>query len=75
MSSTTLSGLDLKLARIARRVKQKPLGEAMGVSASRIAAIEREAVVTAETQQRYFAALDMCGTRTSQMPQDGRTAA
>lgn len=75
MSSNPLSGLDLKLARVARRVKQKPLGEAMGVSASRVAAIEREAVVTAETQARYLTALDMCGTSTSQMPQDGRSAA
>lgn len=65
MTTSATSGLDLKLARVARRIKQKPLGDAMGVSASRVAAIEREAIVTSETVARYLAALDTCGTSTS----------
>lgn len=65
MTTSASTGLDLKLARVARRIKQKPLGEAMGVSASRVAAIEREAVVTRETADRYFEALDTCSTGTS----------
>lgn len=65
MPETPRTGLDLKLARVARRIKQKPLAEAMGVSASRVAAIEREAVVTPELAARYMAALDTCGTGTS----------
>jgi transcriptional regulator with XRE-family HTH domain len=57
-----VTGLDLKLARIAARVKQKAIGRAMGVSESRVSAIEREAVVTPETADRYVAALDTCRT-------------
>lgn len=63
MSNTT--GLDLKLARVAARVKQWQLATEMGVSPSRVAAIEREAVVTQDTEARYLAALSTCDTRTS----------
>lgn len=61
-SPAARTGLDLKLARVARRIKQKTLGSAMGVSESRISSIEREAVVTPELAERYLAALDTCGT-------------
>lgn len=64
-SQPAQTGLDLKLARVARRVKQRVLGAAMGVSESRISSIEREAVVTPELAARYLAALDTCATSTS----------
>lgn len=59
------TGLDLKLARVARRIKQKAVGAAMGVSESRVSSIEREAVVTPELAERYLRALDTCDTSTS----------
>lgn len=59
------TGLDLKLARVAARVKQWQLAHEMGVSPSRVAAIEREAVVTEDTEARYMQALGTCDTRTS----------
>ena len=52
-----MTGLALKLERVAARLKQRPIAEAMGVSVSRVAAIEREAVVTAATWDRYHDAL------------------
>lgn len=52
------TGLDLKLARVAARLKQAQVGAQMGVSGSRIAAIEREAVVTPETAGRFLEALE-----------------
>lgn len=58
------TGLDLKLARVAARVKQRAIGTEMGVSESRVSAIEREAVVTPELAARYLAALDTCRTTT-----------
>ena len=54
---STSTGLGLKLARVGARVKQRPLADAMGVSVSRISAIEREAVVTTATRDRYLDAL------------------
>lgn len=51
------TGLDLKLARVAARVKQRPLADAMGVSESRVSAIEREAVVSPAIRLRYLDAL------------------
>lgn len=59
------TGLDLKLARVARRIKQKAVGAAMGVSESRVSSIEREAIVTPELAARYLQALDTCDTSTS----------
>lgn len=64
-STPTQTGLDLKLARVAARVKQRALGTAMGVSESRVSAIEREAVVTADLAARYLTALDTCRQGTS----------
>lgn len=61
-----LPGLDLKLKRIARRVKQYELAAAMDVSTSRLSKIEREGLASAEITSRYLKALDTCGTsRTS----------
>jgi hypothetical protein len=59
------TGLDLKLARVAARVKQWQIAHEMGVSPSRVAAIEREAVVSDDVETRYLAALGTCDTRTS----------
>lgn len=58
------TGLDLKLARVAARVKQRAIGAAMGVSETRVSHIEREAVVTPELAERYMTALRICGTGT-----------
>lgn len=63
-SNTAHSGLDLKLARVAARVKQRALGAAMGVTESRISSIEREAIVTPKLAERYLRALDTCRTGT-----------
>lgn len=59
-AATPVTGLDLKLARVAARVKQRQLGQAMGVSESRVSSIERESFVTAELAARYRTALDTC---------------
>lgn len=56
------TGLSLKLERVARRVKANRVAAAMGVSASRVAAIEREAFITPETARRYREALATCAT-------------
>lgn len=56
------SGLDLKVARTRERVKAKAIAEAMGVSASRIAKLEREAVVSPEMAGRYLTAVAQCRT-------------
>ena len=53
-----MTGMELKLRRVSARIKGVALAEAMGVTSSRITAIEKEAVVTPETQQRYLDALD-----------------
>lgn len=55
-----ITGLTLKLERVGRRVKANRLAIAMGVSPSRINAIEREQFPTADVVARYVAALDTC---------------
>lgn len=53
------SGLDLKLRRVARRVKVKDLADAMGYNRhSRVSQIEATAVVTQEAAERYLSALE-----------------
>lgn len=51
------SGLDLKLRRVAARVKVQAIAARMEVSASRISTIENQAVVTEDAAERYLAAL------------------
>lgn len=51
------TGLDLKLKRVARRVRVIDLAQVMGVRHSRISQIEAQAVPSADMQQRYLAAL------------------
>lgn len=53
-----MTGMELKLRRIGARVKGRALAREMGVSGSRVSAIEREAYVTPETLRRYLAALE-----------------
>jgi DNA-binding transcriptional regulator YiaG len=62
MTDANVTGLDLKLARTRARVKAKRIALAMGVSSSRVAALEREAVVTPEAAERYFRAVAECRT-------------
>jgi len=52
-----VSGLDLKLKRVARRVRVIDLAQAMGVRHSRVSQIEAQSVPSAEMTQRYLAAL------------------
>lgn len=57
MPNMQKTGLDLKLARVAARLKQAQVGAEMGVSGSRVAAIEREAVVSPEMADRFLGAI------------------
>lgn len=52
-----MTGLDLKVRRVAARVKAYELADAMGVSPSRVSALEREGFVTDQAAQRYLEAL------------------
>jgi len=61
-----LTGLDLKLRRVAVRVQVKQIAEQMGITASRVSRIEGEPRVTPDMEERYMRALEVCGTfRTS----------
>lgn len=60
MNDNTPTGLALKVERVSRRVKATALAEAMGVSKSRVSAIEREQYPSDEIVIRYRAALDTC---------------
>jgi DNA-binding XRE family transcriptional regulator len=51
------SGMDLKLSRVARRIKAVDIAREMGVSRQRVAAIEALAVVPEEAVARYRAAV------------------
>lgn len=57
-SPEQLTGLDLKLARIARGVSQRELARRMNVSPQRIAAIEATRWPTTRMCDRYAANLD-----------------
>ncbi len=61
-TTTSYSGLGLKLLRISRRIKQYQLAQEMEppVARARIASIEREAFPSPETVRRYLAALERC---------------
>ena len=64
-----VTGLHLKLERVAQRVTATSIAAVMGVSSSRIGHIEASAFVTPETAQRYRAAVDTCvRERTSTRP-------
>jgi transcriptional regulator with XRE-family HTH domain len=57
-----MTGLELKVRRISARIKAIELARIMGVSASRVSSIEREAVVSAAAASKYLAALETCRT-------------
>jgi hypothetical protein len=59
-TSQPVTGLTLKVERVSRRVKANRLAQSMGVSPSRVNAIEREQFPTPEVVARYVAALDTC---------------
>lgn len=54
------TGHNLKVERVTARVKSKDLAAQMGVSGSRLSAIEREEFPSAEIVLRFRAALDTC---------------
>lgn len=55
-----LTGHQLKVERVAARVKAKDIAAQMGVSASRVASIEREEFPSVEAVSRYRSALEAC---------------
>ena len=57
VETRTVTGLDLKLRRIAERVTQRELAVQMNVRPQRISQIEALAVVKAPLATRYVAAL------------------
>lgn len=65
-STLALTGLDLKLRRVAARLQVKDMAEQMGISPSRVSRIEADPKVTVKMERRYMDALERCGTsRTS----------
>ena len=54
------TGHDLKVERVSARVKQAILGAHMGVTYSRVSAIEREQFPSPEIVRRYRTALALC---------------
>lgn len=60
MADTT--GLDLKLERVAARVKARQVAAAMGVSPSRVSLIEREQFPSPDVVRRYRDAVATCAT-------------
>lgn len=50
--------MELKLRRVGARIKGTELAGEMGVTSSRVSALEKEAVVTPEAERRYLEALD-----------------
>ena len=61
-TSTGLTGLDLKLRRVAAGVQVKQIADAMGISSPRLSRIEREPRVTPAMLDRYVSALETCRT-------------
>lgn len=61
-----MTGLELKLKRVAADVKAVDLAAAMGVTPSRISVIEgMRRSNTPETVERYLAALATCATKST----------
>lgn len=59
------TGLDLKLRRVAADVRTKDLAQAMDVTSSRVAHIEKLRIVTPEAEGKYLAALRTCITKST----------
>lgn len=66
-----MTGLDLKLRRVAADVRVKDLAEAMGVTDSRISRIESDRRhVTDDAERRYLAALATLATVPAETPSE-----
>ena len=63
---SSLTGLELKLLRVAADIRVKDLALAMGVTDSRITYIEGRRNPTLEAVERYLSALDMCATKSTE---------
>lgn len=61
-----MTGLELKLRRVAADIRVKDLALAMGVTDSRITYIEGRRNPTPEAIERYLAALVTCTTKTTE---------
>lgn len=57
-----MTGLELKLRRVALRLNGSEVAEAMGVSVSRVSHIEARDRVTAAAAEKYLAALETLTT-------------
>ena len=67
-----MTGLDLKLKRIAADVKAKDIAHVLNVGESQVSRWEAQRTdVTPEAERRYLDALSTCTTKTT----DGRSAA
>lgn len=53
-----MTGIDLKLKRVAKRVRVTDLANVMGVTHPRVNHIEGSAIVTDDAARRYLEALD-----------------
>lgn len=60
-----MTGLDLKLKRIASGVKAQDVAAAMGISSGRLSRIESQTTVTTSLSQRYLDGLADCVKRTA----------
>lgn len=57
-----MKGIDLKLLRIAARIKASDLARALGVTTSRVSHIESRDEATEEAARKYLAALETLTT-------------
>lgn len=60
-----MTGIDLKLRRVAADVKAKEIASLMGVSQSRVSRIENSRVISEDVRDRYLTALDTCSTKST----------
>lgn len=65
MDNSPLSGLDLKLQRVAADITARHLAAVMGVHPSRINYIEGRRLLTAASAEKYLAALATLTTKRS----------
>jgi DNA-binding transcriptional regulator YiaG len=63
-----MTGLHLKLQRVAADVSQIQLAKAMGVGNWIVSRLEARRVVPLEVAERYLAALATCSTPTTSVP-------
>jgi predicted transcriptional regulator len=63
-----MTGLHLKLQRVAADVSQTELAKVMEISNSYVSAIEAKRLVSTRLVERYLAALATCTTPTTSVP-------